>query len=144
MPSLTKRIPDLHHIGPIIEALIGVSSVTKDILQKEQKEIPQPITARMLVDTGASVSAIKKGVADQLGLKPHGLTKIATPSHGAHECPLYDVDILFSTHHTGIRNVRVIESAFEGQNIDGLIGRDILKLALLVYTGYDNSFTIAF
>ncbi|MDI6592044.1 MAG: hypothetical protein QME61_03900 [Patescibacteria group bacterium] len=43
-----------------------------------------------------------------------------------------------------IGNVRVIEGIFEGQNIDGLIGRDILKLGLFVYTGYDISFTIAF
>jgi len=90
----------------------------------------------MLVDsaTGASVSAIKAGIATQLGLKSHGITKIATPSDGAHQCPLYDIDILFPVHQLVTKNVRVIESAFEGQNIDGLIGRDILKLGLMVYT----------
>lgn len=144
MPSLTTRVPDLQHIGPVVEALIGPSSVLREALQKENKEIPQPVSARMLIDTGASVSAIKRGIATQLGLKAHGITKISTPSNGAYQCPLYDVDIIFPVHHLVIGNVRVIESAFEGQNIDGLIGRDVLKLGLLIYTGYDNSFTIAF
>lgn len=144
MPSLTTRFPDLQRIGPVVEALIGPSSILKEALQKEKKEIPRPVSVRMLIDTGASISAIKKGIAAQLGLKPHGITKIATPSNGAFQCSLYDIDILFPVHHLVIGNVRVIEGIFEGQNIDGLIGRDILKLGLLVYTGYDNSFTIAF
>jgi predicted aspartyl protease len=144
MPSLTTRVPDLQRIGPVVEALVGSSSVLKEALQKEKKEIPRPVAVRMLIDTGAAVSAVKKGIAAQLRLKPHGITKIATPSNGAFQCPLYDVDILFPAHHIVIGNVRVIEGIFEGQNIDGLIGRDILKLGLFVYTGYDNSFTIAF
>lgn len=144
MPSLTTRLPDLQHIGPIVEALIGLSSILKKTLQIEKKEIPRPVSGRLLIDTGASVSAIKKGIAAQLGLKPHGITKIATPSDGAFQCSLFDVDILFPVHHLVIKNVRVIEGIFKGQNIDGLIGRDILKLGLFVYTGYDNSFTIAF
>lgn len=144
MPSLTTRIPDLQRIGPIVEALIGPSSILKEAFRREKKEISQPVPVRMIIDTGASVSAIKKGIATQLGLKAHGITKISTPSNGAHQCFLYDIDILFPVHHLVIENVRVIESAFEGQNIGGLIGRDILKLGLLVYTGYDNSFTIAF
>lgn len=144
MPSLTVRIPDLHHRGAIIEILIAPSSALREALQKEKEEIPKPIPARMLIDTGASISAIKKGFADKLRLKLHDITKIATPSNGAYECPLYDVDILFPVHQIIIKNVGVIEATFEGQDIDGLIGRDILKLGLLVYTGYDNSFTIAF
>jgi predicted aspartyl protease len=144
MPSLTARLPDLQRIGPVVEVLISPSSILKEILQKEGKEIPRPVLARMLIDTGASISAIKKGIATQLGLKPHGITKIATPSNGAFQCPLYDIDILFPIHHMVITNVRVIEAIFEGQNIDGLIGRDILKLGLFIYTGYDNSFSIAF
>lgn len=144
MPSLTAKLPDLQHTGPIVQALIGPSSIFKDALQKEGGEAVHPTGTTMLIDTGASISAIKKGFAEQLGLKAHGITKIATPSNGAFQCPLYDVDIVFPNHRIIIANVTVIESAFEGQNIDGLIGRDILKLCLMVYTGYDNSFTIAF
>jgi predicted aspartyl protease len=143
MPCLTTRAPNLQHRGPIIETLVGPSSILKGTLQKEEKEIPQPVSVRMLIDTGASVSAIKTGIATQFGLKAHGIAKIATPSNGAHECPLYDVDILLPVHHLEIKNVRVIESALEGQNIDGLIGRDILRLGLFVYSGYDDSFVFA-
>lgn len=144
MPSLTTKVPDLQHTGPVLEVFIGPSSVLKGFLEKERKVIPQPVPVRMLIDTGASVSAIKRGIASQLGLKPHGLTKISTPSDGAFQCPLFDVDIFFPIHRMAVGNVRIIEAVLEGQNIDGLIGRDVLKLGLLVYTGYDSSFTIAF
>ena len=39
MPSLTTRFPDLQRIGPVVEALIGPSSILKEALQKEKKEI---------------------------------------------------------------------------------------------------------
>lgn len=144
MPSLTARIPDLQYVGPVVGVQIGPSSALRKALQERNGSIPQPVEAKMLIDTGASLSAIKEGIASHLGLKAHGITKIATPSDGSYQCSLYDVDILFPVHHLVVPNVRVIESAFEKQNIDGLIGRDILKIGLLVYTGYDNSFTIAF
>lgn len=144
MPSLTVRIPNLQQRGAIIETLIAPSSVLREVLQKENKQIPKPIPARMLIDTGASISAIKKGFAERLSLKLHDITKIATPSNGAYRCPLYDIDILFPAHQVAIKNVGVIEATLEGQDIDGLIGRNILKLGLFIYTGYDNSFTIAF
>lgn len=144
MPSLTSRIPELKTIGPIVEALIGPSSVSIEALQKENKTVPNPVVVRLLIDTGASISSIRTGIANQLGLTPHGTTKIATPSDHSYQVPLYDVDVLFRTHQIRIQNIRVIESPLKGQNIDGLIGRDILQLGVLIYTGYDNSFTIAF
>lgn len=144
MPCLTVRIPDLQHRGAIIDTLIAPSSALREVLQKEGKEIPKPIPARLLIDTGASISAIKKGFAEKLRLKLHDITKIATPSNGAYECPLYDIDIIFPIHQIIIKNIGVIEAAFEGQDIDGLIGRDVLKLGLLIYSGYDNTFIFAF
>lgn len=67
-----------------------------------------------------------------------------TSSHKEYECPLYDIDLLFPNHKIAVANITAIESDFEGQRIDGLIGRDVLKNGLMIYSGYDNSFTLAF
>jgi hypothetical protein len=35
-------------------------------------------------------------------------------------------------------------SGFEGQNIDGVIGRDVLQYAILIYMGARAQFTLSF
>lgn len=67
MPSLTTRLPNLQQTGPLIEVFVSPSSALKEVLEKENKNIPQPVKKMMLIDTGASVSAIKKGIAKELG-----------------------------------------------------------------------------
>ena len=144
MPLLTTRVPSLHLSGPTIEVLITPSSALRKILEEGKKAVPQPVKKIMLIDTGASASAIKVGIAKDLNLKPHGTINIATASHHNVVCPTYDVDIVFKLHKVVVQNVHVFESNFEGQTIDGLIGRDILNQGMLIYTGYDNSFTLGF
>lgn len=144
MPSLTARLPNLQQTGPLIEVLISPSSALRAILEAGGKSIPQPVRKMMLIDTGASASAIKTGIARELGLTPHGTISISTASHKSHVCLTYDVDLIFSIQRVGVQNVRVFETKFEGQNIDGLIGRDVLRLGVLIYNGYDQSFTLSF
>lgn len=144
MPLLTTRIPSLQISGPMIEVLVTPSSALRKIFEEKKMAIPQAVKKIMLIDTGASASAIKTGIAKDLKLTPHGTINIATASHHNVICVTYDVDIVFQLHKVTVQNVRVFESSFEGQTIDGLIGRDILCQGILVYTGYDNSFTLGF
>ena len=144
MPSLTTRSVDLQNVGPVIETWVIPSKAYRENLPQDKNIQPPSVRLIMLVDTGASVSAIKSGVAQKLGLTSHGITKIATASHKDFECPLYDVDLFFPNHKIAIANVVVFETNFEGQNIDGLIGRDILKNGLMIYSGYDNTFILSF
>lgn len=144
MPSLTTRLLNLQQTGPLIEVFISPSLALRTVLEKGNKPIPQPIKKMMLIDTGASASAIKTGIAKELGLTPHGTISISTASHKSHVCLTYDIDLIFSIQRVGVQNIRVFETKFEGQNIDGLIGRDVLRLGVLIYNGYDQSFTLSF
>lgn len=144
MPLLTAKVPNLQASGPVIEVLIALSTTLRKILEEQKQPIPQPVKKIMLIDTGASASAIKTGIARDLDLTPHGTITISTASHRDVVCPTYDVDIIFQLQRVIVPNVRVFESNFEEQAIDGLIGRDILSRGILVYTGYDNSFTLGF
>lgn len=85
---------------------------------------------------------MKTGTANELGLLPKGVVYVNTPSDHAVRCFTYDLDILFPDHRA-IVNVLVCEAPLTGQNIDGLLGRDVLQNCLLVYSGYDNQFTLA-
>ena len=144
MPLLTTRVPSLQSSGPTIEVLVTISSVARVALEARNQKVPQSVKKLMLIDTGASASAIKVGIAKELNLTPHGTINIATASHHNVVCATYDVDLVFQLHKVVVQNVRVFESNFEGQTIDGLIGRDILGQGILIYTGYDNSFTLGF
>jgi predicted aspartyl protease len=144
MPLLTTTTSNLRTSGPIIEVLISPSQALRRILEEKQQLVPQPLQKIMLIDTGASASAIKTGIAKELNLRPHGTITISTASHKSVICLTYDVDITFKIQKVAVLNVRVFESNFEGQPIDGLIGRDILSQGLLIYNGYDNAFTIGF
>lgn len=85
---------------------------------------------------------MKKGIAEELGLLPKDVINIRTPSNVGIACYRYDVDILLYEGRT-IHNVLICESSLGGQNIDGLLGRDVLRNALFIYSGFTNQFTLA-
>jgi hypothetical protein len=95
----------------------------------------------MLVDTGATASAIARGVARKLGLQPVGVIPVNTPSSTGTVMPLYAVRLLLPNNI--VFETTAIEAQLQGQGIGGLVGRDVLSQAVFVYIGYINQFTIA-
>ena len=95
-----------------------------------------------MIDTGATGSVIQQGLAAQLGLKPIGVTLINTPSSTNVECYEYAVRFVFPNNV--VVEGTVIEAPLKGQHIQGLIGRDVLQHAVLVYIGYAGQFTLSF
>ena len=147
MPCLFSTSPNLVDAGPrITVAVMASSAFLKSLKDPEEiRKYDKQFSAVMLVDTGASCTMIDAAIAPFLGLTPHGTEKIITPSGLKDDCLTYDVDLIFSDHNIARRNLRVIESHLkQQQGIDGLIGRDILSNALLVYQGWANQYTLAF
>ncbi len=101
-----------------------------------------PITIRAMVDTGASGTAIQTGFAKQLGLNPVGVQLISTPTSKDVPCPEYAMRLIFQANIV-IDNVTVIEAPMEGQHVQMLIGRDVLKDFVFIYLGYANQFTLS-
>lgn len=83
---------------------------------------------------------IQEGLAAQIGLQPIGVAKVNTPSSTNVECYEYAVRFAFPNNVAAT----VIEAPLKGQHIQGLIGRDVLQHALLVYIGYTGQFTLSF
>ncbi len=59
------------------------------------------------------------------------------------QCYEYLVTIAFQNNVT-VQNVKVIQAPMQGQQIGCLIGRDVLRYGVLIYTGYINQFTLSF
>ena len=143
MPSFTTTTPNLKHTGPICNVKIGWSSISAESLAAQRKSVLPPIDVSALIDTGASGTCINPKIVEHLGLICRGVTQIATPSSKAHPCNVYDVSLQFP-NGVNVAIVPVIEAPLEGQNIQCLIGRDILEHGILIYSGYTNSFSLSF
>jgi hypothetical protein len=95
-----------------------------------------------MIDTGASCTVIREGMAHDLGLQPTGVRVVHTPSDANVRCREYLVRLLLPS---GVAfETDVVEAPLKGQHIDCLIGRDVLARGVLVYIGPDNLFTLSF
>ena len=142
MPSFTQRIPDLRQVGPIIEV-----TLTPSVIFLERMNI-SPFVAKAIkllamIDTGASGTIISESIPAKLGINPVGTTLINTPSSTNVCCNQFNVQIVFP-NNVNIPSIVITEAPLQGQHIQCLIGRDILQHGVLIYTGYDNSFTLSF
>ena len=142
MASITAAISGLVSVGPVLDLHIAVPQQVELLLTEQGQPVPAPVPAAMMIDTGASNSVIQTGIAQQLGLQPVGTVGINTPSSENVQCLQYLVRLLLPKGLVAV--VLVTEAPLNGQNIQGLIGRDLLQHGVLVYLGTENQFTLSF
>jgi predicted aspartyl protease len=146
MPSFTGTVPNLVDIGPLVEILISPSRTFTDVVRAVDPDavIASPLRATAMIDTGASGTVVNPQIIAALGLSPVGSVPIHTPSTTQPlDCDQYHVDVTFP-NGVSFANAVVICAPLGMQNIECLIGRDILENAVLTYIGYINQFTISF
>jgi predicted aspartyl protease len=141
MPSFTTQVANLLLDGPVVEIQLTISKTLLEKLRSENKPIPNPIPVRGLIDTGATFSVIQVGLAQKLGLNPIGTAIAQTPSTSTDGVQAYKFNLALFFPNQVTVEVNAVEMPLEGQNIQCLVGRDILSLGVLVYTGYINQFT---
>ena len=121
---------------------IGVSAALESQMRAASEVVPAPVQLQAMIDTGATSTVIQQGIASKLGLKPVGVAHITTPSSTGVPCFEYAVRYLLPNNV--VVNGVVIEAPLEGQQIQALIGRDVLAHGVLVYIGYMGSYTLSF
>ncbi|GAH59513.1 unnamed protein product [marine sediment metagenome] len=142
MPSFTTQVANLQEVGPVVEIKLAVGTIIEDVFQKNSQNIPTPIQAAAMIDTGATGTVVREDIVKQLDLHPVGTTLINTPSSTNVQCYEYLVRLLFP-NNVVVETV-VIAAPLQGQHIQCLIGRDVLKHGVFIYTGYINTFTLSF
>lgn len=131
MPGLTVQLADLQAEGPRLEVRLTNTAGTAP-----------PTAVEALVDTGASVTVVANQVLKRLGLSPVGTALVHTPSATNVRCYKYLVRFVLP-NGVGMEAV-AIGTPLRGQRIQCLIGRDLLRNAVFVYTGQTNTFTLSF
>jgi hypothetical protein len=137
--------------GPVLTVVIGVSVARGDALMTAGRPVPAGISARALIDTGASCTCVDPSILVKLALTPTGTVSVHTPSTGpaAHLAEQYDVSLLVpgaGAHHVplALPAIPVMAAELSVQGIDALIGRDVLRDCIFIYNGSVGLFTIAF
>ena len=142
MPSFTTQVPNLQQVGLVVEVRIAVGTALEEIERNAGREIPTPAAAAAMIDTGATGTVLRDDIPQQLGLNPVGVALISTPSSANVQCYRYAVRLLFPNRV--VVETLAIAAPLQGQHIQCLIGRDVLKHGVFVYTGYIDQFTLSF
>ena len=142
MPSFTFGFADLQNTGPIVEVQIAPPKDLFNILKSQNKPISNPIKAMALIDTGATSSVVNPSVISGLAISPIGKVKISTPSDTDVECNQYKLAFVFP-NRVIIEVSDVVEAPLQGQPIQCLLGRDILRYGVFIYNGYMQQITFS-
>ncbi|MBF0337184.1 MAG: retroviral-like aspartic protease [Nitrospirae bacterium] len=126
-----------------MEVQITPARLYREVLRKAGKLIPLPVKVVAMIDTGAAISAITPDVITTLGINPIGKIKISTPTSTGVDCYQYHVAIVMPNQNT-IETTEIVETPLEGQHIQCLIGRDILRHSVFIYNGSEGIITICF
>jgi len=146
MPLITLQIQPN---GPILTALIHVSTPRFQALTAAKQTVPPAVTGLFLLDTGASSTCVDPALIASLALPQIGAVMISTPSTGGApvRCDQFDASIMIpgsrSDRALFIPALPIIETHLRSQGIDLLIGRDEIDGCMLVYNGPTRSITLA-
>ncbi len=121
---------------------VWIGTPVENALKKAGSQIPGPVPVKGMIDTGATASVIQPHIASTLGLQPVGVVSISTPSSANVPCNQYLVRLVLP--NSVVVETLAIEAPLHGQQVQCLIGRDVLAHGVLVYTGYVNQFTLSF
>jgi hypothetical protein len=153
---------ELAKIGPIFLASWGVPEALAQQLLKEGKAVHPPVGGAILIDTGATSTAISMEAAAELGLRPLRLSE-SYGLAGKHKHPVFRVGIAITITDgrtsnllrgeidaAGITDLEAVGRSlgFQVRNkqrrLIGLLGRDILQHAKFTYDGPRGTFSVEF
>ncbi len=135
------RLPFDPQKGPYLDVLLAKSESTtfrpEEIIESKRK-------ISMLIDTGASKTAISPALVKDMGLLPMGKTSLRSATE---EVPanLYHVDLICDIFDPPliIRDMNIIDFPF-ADGWRGFLGRDFLENLTFEMNGMDKHFKIIF
>jgi len=134
----------------LLDAYIGVSQGRRAALLAASEPVPDPQSARALLDTGASCTCVDPSVLARLGIPSTGTTLVNSPTTGTspQTVNVYDVSIWIPGAIPPpffLGTVAVAESQLlQSQGFHILLGRDILAYCMVHYSGPLNLVTVSY
>src|SRR5207247_5577360 len=116
-------------LGPLVQFKAMQSRQRVEALKRAGISFSSPSVGLGLLDTGASCSALDRGLITSLGLDFRGITYIHTPSTGAYIQPCNQFVVCIVLGETELHPLMVtlpaIESDFSTQGFQALLARDL-------------------
>jgi len=128
--------------GAIIQVTIQQPVSVAARLKGEGRQVPDPFRALAMVDTGASITAIERTVAERLGLLQTGVAPVAGVT-GVAEQPVYAASLGFLSPSFTLDPWSMIGSPIGRQGFHVLLGRDVLQRLRLIYDGASGAFSLS-
>jgi len=134
----------LHQLGAIIQLQVDAPAPIRQSLTAAGRAVPPTQLVSALIDTGATVSGIDGAVLQALGLRPTGTVNIGgVAGPNAHGLYTVDIHIPFGLQRLSLAN-RVVIGVQLLPPYKALLGRDLLAMMMLVYSGPAGTWTLAF
>ena len=125
--------------GVHVEVEIWLSAPRREMLFRKSKVPPPAVRATLVLDTGADTTMINDRILTGiLGLDVRNQTKMETASDVgvANLCDTYDVQLTIAPNAVAPWRIQPLEVLGKHlPNMDGMLGRDILNMAVFEYDG---------
>jgi len=128
----------------VIEVGINLEKNLEAELTQKGGAPRQSIRGLALIDTGAQGSAVDDGVAQELGIQPIDVVKMASASEASCDANIYPVRFEILGTNIKIGAPRAMGATLrKGSGIVALIGRDVLSQCTLYYNGPAGLITLS-
>jgi len=130
--------------GPITNCEISVSTTLAALLLNTGGQVPNSIICKALIDTGATTTVIKEGVATKLNIQQTGsYPMIGASDKKAKYWPMYAINLKVESGDSF--DITVVEMPIRfGYGVKCLMGRDILNQGVFAYIGNQGKFELKF
>lgn len=140
MPTLTYANAHLAEDGPIVPATL---------LLPRAQSVGDGFPLNALIDTGASFSALRPGLAAQLGLHPKGVRYTASATHSEIPAAIFRARIVLGGLPVGGGGPLAVDLDFCELDlpvfgIHCLLGRNFLSLGSFTYDGKNKTFAFTY
>lgn len=136
-----KAVPPneaLHFTGPLVQATLALPDSVQSAAAGKP---PQTVQGMALFDTGASHTFVDQKSATNLGLPIVGRGNMTSASHANIQSPMFAGKLIAPSLNLNLE--QALGANLASQGLIALIGRDVLRLGILVYNGVDGSFSFA-
>lgn len=140
-PVGSEEAQNLALHGARLDIEIGVPSVIVDYYKSRGQAPPAPQKVRAMIDSGASISGVKPSVAKAAGLtqtRSVGVSGVL----GTESRPVYTAAINLPAYNVNIDVMDFAGVDLAQQDLDVLLGRDVLKNFVFTYDGAEGAFTL--
>ena len=141
-----KTIPSaevLAHAGPIIPVTLAVPDRFLQAYANRGETAPAAVSGLALIDTGSEKTCFDNDAARAAGLPTLGVAKMSSASHFDQTVSTFSGKIVCPTMNIEVEGALGSNLAKRGNKLIVLLGRDVLRSAILTYNGPEGQFSLA-